>query len=426
MKILVVTDLYPPDAIGGYEMGCRQAVEALRERGHDVRVLTSAPRMPVRDDPGVVRSLKLVDAWSHYLYEHTRPIVARLEENESLRISSFNVHALLGEIESFQPDVVYVWMLVGIGGLGLMACLHHLQTPWVWHLMDDVPIMLCSSGRQVMPELLRQVTQQLQGEYISCSQQLVDEIKLLGVDLGTKVSVIPNWVAGPIRPQRRQYLQEGKLRIVTAAGLVHRASDKGMDIVVQAAKILHDSGRTNFSVEIYGRDLDGYFPRWIRDLELEDHVHMGGIISQADLSDRFAEADVFAFPTRKREPFGFVALEAAARGCVPIASQICGYAEWFVHGLHLLKAPRDTSSYSAIFAAILDGDIDLEPIGRRAAEVVTRDFHVNSVICHIEKVLFRAMARRSSTGGARPEEAYRMAVLAERLSRVLIQDSLCA
>ena len=425
MKILVLTDLYPPDAIGGYEMGCRQAVEALRERGHDVRVLTSAPRMPVRDDPGVVRSLKLVDAWSHYLNAHMRPVVGLLEENESLRISSFNVHALLGEIESFQPDVVYVWMLVGIGGLGLMACLHHLETPWVWHLMDSVPTVLCMLGGHVRPELVRQVSQQLQGEYISCSQQLVDEIKLLGVDLGKKVSVIPNWVAGPTRAPRTEYLQGGTLRIATAAGLVHRGSDKGVDIVVEAAKILRDSGRSNFTVEIYGRDLDGYFPKWIGELELENHVRMAGIISQAELSDRFAEADVFAFPTRKREPFGFVALEAAARGCVPIVSQVCGYSEWFVHGVHLLKAPRDAQSFADIFAAILDGEIALEPIGRRAADVVTSDFHLNSVILGIEKVLYAAKAR-TSTRGARPEEAYRMAVLAERLSRVLIQESLCA
>ena len=27
MKILVISNLYPPDALGGYEMGCRQVVE---------------------------------------------------------------------------------------------------------------------------------------------------------------------------------------------------------------------------------------------------------------------------------------------------------------------------------------------------------------------------------------------------------------
>jgi len=41
MKILVVTNLYPPQHIGGYELGCRDVVEKLCARGHNVRVLTS-------------------------------------------------------------------------------------------------------------------------------------------------------------------------------------------------------------------------------------------------------------------------------------------------------------------------------------------------------------------------------------------------
>ena len=40
MKILVVTNLYPPHHVGGYELGCRDVVEKLRARGHTVRVLT--------------------------------------------------------------------------------------------------------------------------------------------------------------------------------------------------------------------------------------------------------------------------------------------------------------------------------------------------------------------------------------------------
>ena len=40
MKILVLSNLYPPDFHGGYELGCEQAVNALPARGHEVRVVT--------------------------------------------------------------------------------------------------------------------------------------------------------------------------------------------------------------------------------------------------------------------------------------------------------------------------------------------------------------------------------------------------
>ena len=41
MRILIVSNLYPPHHIGGYELGCRDVVEGLKARGHEVKVLTS-------------------------------------------------------------------------------------------------------------------------------------------------------------------------------------------------------------------------------------------------------------------------------------------------------------------------------------------------------------------------------------------------
>ena len=61
MRILVLSNLYPPDFIGGYELGCRRVVDALLARGHEVRVLTTAPRTPVPPVPHVHRTLHLTD-----------------------------------------------------------------------------------------------------------------------------------------------------------------------------------------------------------------------------------------------------------------------------------------------------------------------------------------------------------------------------
>ncbi len=70
----------------------------------------------------------------------------------------------------------------------------------------------------------------------------------------------------------------------------------------------------------------------------------------------------------------------------------------------------------------MDGSIDLEPIGRRLASAIQHDFHLDVLITRIERTLGDA-AERPRDGGGRPDEAYRMALLAERLSRVLIQES---
>src|SRR4249920_3570531 len=60
MRILVVSNLYPPVVHGGYEVECAGAVELLRNRGDDVHVLTTRADGVTDDDPFVARDLHFV------------------------------------------------------------------------------------------------------------------------------------------------------------------------------------------------------------------------------------------------------------------------------------------------------------------------------------------------------------------------------
>jgi hypothetical protein len=67
MRILVVTNLYPPHYQGGYEVRCAQVAEALRASGHDVCVLTSTHGLPLSRWGGLQRRIDLVNA--NFAYE---------------------------------------------------------------------------------------------------------------------------------------------------------------------------------------------------------------------------------------------------------------------------------------------------------------------------------------------------------------------
>ena len=321
MKILVISNLYPPDTLGGYEMGCRQVVDSLRAGGHDVRVLTSAPRTPVASPPHVIRTLQLSELlWNGYLAQRSHPLSHALAEAASYRINAFNVHALLEALETVQPDVVYVWMVTGVGGLGLFACLNHLCVPWVWHLMDEVPAMLCMTSWKVIPPLAREVQRQLRGPVLACSRQLVDKIEELGVCLQGTVEILPNWVAGPLPPVRAQfYRREGPLRIVASAALIDRSYDKGINLLIEAATLLRRRGYDRFSLDIFGNVTDRFYEDLIICNSLRDCVFLRGSLSQSELIARYQDYDVFAFPARRNEPCAFAPLEAAPSGCVPTA-----------------------------------------------------------------------------------------------------------
>src|SRR5256885_5249755 len=55
MRILVISNLYPPAVLGGYEVLCAETVSRLAEQ-HEVTVLTS-DHGGVPSEPGVVREL---------------------------------------------------------------------------------------------------------------------------------------------------------------------------------------------------------------------------------------------------------------------------------------------------------------------------------------------------------------------------------
>jgi glycosyltransferase involved in cell wall biosynthesis len=305
-----------------------------------------------------------------------------------------------------------------------MGTLEYLGVPWVWHLMDDLPRLLCESAGRLVPGFAREFERHLsQGRFLASSQQLVDEIETAGVPLGPNVEVLPNWVEGSPLTRTRPYRDGGMLRIATAAGQIDRRIDKGVDLLIEAAALLKAQQPAGFRVDIYGHAVDPWFAERIQALDLTDCVTLCGPRSQSELRALYAGYDLFAFPTRTREPFGFAALEAAAACCVPVVSSVCGIAEWFMHGVHLLKAPRSAEGFARTIAAVRDGQIDLEPIGRRLAAVVAREFHLNVLGRRIEQALTEAAAAGPKPKRGTPEDAYRLALLAERLAQVLVQET---
>jgi glycogen(starch) synthase len=128
MRILVLSNLYPRAAVGGYERMCRDVVERWRRRGHDVAVLTSSFGGAVRDvDPDVRRRL--------WLYWDGREVVCPWLLRQ-VALERAGRRALARVLGRFRPHVVSVW---GMGGLslGLLSPLAAAGLPIVYVVGDD-------------------------------------------------------------------------------------------------------------------------------------------------------------------------------------------------------------------------------------------------------------------------------------------------
>jgi glycogen(starch) synthase len=429
MKILVISNLYPPDFIGGYELCCAQMVDGLIDRGHNVRVLTTAPRTPCLPVEHVARELELANGYDPYSVLRGQPVTRKMSAGRAAVANAHNVHVLVDNLRRFEPDVVYLWNLLGTGGLGLVGSLEYLNVPWVWHLEDCAPRLLCCLRDEELPGLAAALGRYLTGSYLAVSDRVVNEIEAGGVKLNGQVELVPNWVLGERPAVRSKFYRPGELLRVVSAGQMGR--HKGIHLLIEAAALVRARGYENFRIDLYGKVGDLSVAPLPREHGVEDLVRFKGACPQEELIARYArhEYDLFAFPTWAREPFGCAPVEAAAYGTVMVMSESCGVGEWFVDRVHCLKTARSAEAFADVLTAVLEGRVDLKPIGRRAGAVVWRDFRREVLLPRVEGALARAADRRQRTDWASKtaacEDVYRMALMADKLTEALVQEACC-
>ena len=112
MKILFISNYYPPHEVGGYEQLCRDVVERMAQRGHETHVLTSNRGMKSGAAPGetypVYRVLAIQPDYEHWLnptwqFFLTRPQVARSNQRHLYHI-----------VQQVRPDLIFFWNLQGL------------------------------------------------------------------------------------------------------------------------------------------------------------------------------------------------------------------------------------------------------------------------------------------------------------------------
>jgi hypothetical protein len=99
VKILVLTNLYPPHHAGTFDLRCQEVVEALRLRGHVILILTSNHALNNEQRDGEIhRRLFLNGVYGHPLVNGYR---------DMLRTEQHNHAALRDAVTELQPDLVF-------------------------------------------------------------------------------------------------------------------------------------------------------------------------------------------------------------------------------------------------------------------------------------------------------------------------------
>jgi glycosyltransferase involved in cell wall biosynthesis len=140
MRLLIVSNLYPPHHQGGYELRCAQVAEYLQRRGHDVQVITSRYHIDGATHGALEREDSINGvAVSRFLRQHRldpTPPGGRLYNLDVVRRQVADIGRVAAMIDAFKPDVVNWWNLEGVTK-AILRIPHDRGIPSVYCIDDN-------------------------------------------------------------------------------------------------------------------------------------------------------------------------------------------------------------------------------------------------------------------------------------------------
>lgn len=139
MKILVLTNLFPPHLADTDDFRCQNVTDALRERGHTVRVLTSTSGL-ASEAGHTARAFGVGSEGDALVQRRLRlnGIYGQSEVNglgDLRELEARNNAVLRDAIAEFMPDLVHVWSLRGLSK-SLLISLRRSGVPTAFDVAD--------------------------------------------------------------------------------------------------------------------------------------------------------------------------------------------------------------------------------------------------------------------------------------------------
>lgn len=437
MRLLVVSNLYPPNIVGGYERLCYDAVSGLVQHGHQVTVLTSSFGDKTEEFPGqrIHRSLRLLIGDGIYA-----PFAGSAADRDA--INRANVAALQQAIAEAQPDAIFAWNLffldrpmldaLAISSLPVMVMLTDnwlltVHRPEFWmrffqeHVLGDKPFLPTAPGTcpaNPRDGFAARTMGWLRGWLSGTAapapaagtaeppirfpfaaifgSHFVRQLCEAGGIGFARHKVVHNGVDQmPYRDKqsraRDRLIDPQELRLLFVGRLVDL---KGAHTAVEALPLLDpaDLGVSRVHLSIVGDMRDAAYVRHLKEViertGCQAQVTMQPPVPEPALFDLFQSHDIYLFPSLY-EPFSLTLIHGLACGIPTIASRAGGNVE-IVHdretGMLFEKgAAQDLAR--AVRMLVLDPALRAQLAAR--GQALARTFTVDRMVSEMEEFLLQ-------------------------------------
>jgi glycosyltransferase involved in cell wall biosynthesis len=410
MRILVVSNLYPPYHIGGYELGCRDVVEGLKSRGHEIRVLTSTYGVESPQFDGeVYRSLELDWSWHGQTVSWERPYPPKQELH--------NQRALRQTFKSFKPEILYVWNLMYLStSLALQA--ERLGVPVIYFVSDKhwsalatedpadgyfshnfpAPSLSVRIGIKILRRSLKLldlisarpltfpgvhfVSEFLKGDALQAGKPVAHgEVIPWGVD-------VSRFEYKPHSSNPRRLLYVGQISPL-----------KKLETAIEVMRILViEQKRKSITLTVVGAGSEGSYldnmQTLVHSYGLEENIKFTGPVPREYLPDIYHQHEILIFPSILDEALSFTTLEAMACGLAVVTTATGGNLEVFHHQVNALVFAKEDAEAAAECVLQLLDDADLfQQLSRNGPRIIHEKFGLEAQVNSIERSLQASLAR---------------------------------
>ena len=411
MRLLFLSNFYPPYDVGGYEQWCEEVAVGLVDRGHEVSVLTSryGVQPGTEVDAGDVTRTLFLQANNDYY----RPLDFFLRRSSQER---FNIEELRKKIETFQPDIVMVWG---------MWNLSHALPYWAEQYMPDrvayfisnywpididahtsywkLPTRRAAAAALKRPLRVIALAQlqregyppSLKFDHAVCCSEYVRNTLVEAGKLPEHAGVLfggtdPEPFFAHSRLGLDNSNEEDKpVQLLYFGRLIH---DKGVHTAVEAVGLLKQQGLADgIELTILGNghpEYEAHLHELVGNLDLGKQIHFVRQVPRADVPGWLGRFDVFLFTSIWPEPMARSVMEAMAAGMSVIGTEVGGQAEMLNDGQNALTfKPEDTARLADQITRIVSDPSLRIKLARAGQQMVLERFTLNRMIGEIEHYL---------------------------------------
>jgi glycogen synthase len=409
LKILILSNFYPPYVVGGMELRCKETVDFLLERGHEIIVLTSnyGAVRNINGERNIYRQLYLESDIFYY-----RPLRFFLRKKRNDRQNVFHLNKILAE---FIPDIVFVWGMWNLSRQLPFFLENFSSFPLAYSIADTWPITpnphdlywVQPTQRKISrpaKRLLRIFSNRLLEAERNSNHLKFENSICVSYFLKNCLSqsnkafenskvIYPGVNTSRFRKISEREVENNKISLIYAGSLVPH---KGVHTAVEAIDyIVNSTNGVDINLTIVGSghpQYENYLHEKVKQKGLSNHVTFVQRIPREQMPIILETQDILLLPSQYEEPFSRIVLEAMATGLVVIGTPTGGTKEILVEGENGLTFPPGDSAALAKQVIRVLNEKDLhKKITKNSRKHITREFDIKRMGEEIENYLINCI-----------------------------------